>query len=579
MADSIGQLEGRLAMTDFLGSSRFTVPGGNYYARKSASGAVPSLLPADADIGISGELTDVPFVDQFARPIQCFDGLVDERWDLADVWFDLVLVRPLSFALGNILSTQTDTITVYSSYRSQTISLDTVVNNLGLGVNLIGLPSLPALIQPQSGFEVTLEVTTEGQPTLNDTIDFTFDVGLQQITITGHRIVMFPLRPEAPLTETVEFLTDVMEHIDGSEQRVAVRTHPRQAFEFRLALDGVERQFAENLLYDWQSRVFGVPVWTEPAFLTSAASVGQSSVNVDETAVRDFRVGGLAIVFTDRFTFDAQEIASIGPTSITFTSPLTFDHGVGTQVLPLATCYATPLIRGRRALNDDEELNVRFRVIDNNRGDAFADASAFASLNSRPLLDGPNAAERAMTVTLQRRLVQFDNAVGRISVASPWSRHRKSAVKGFVTHDRQELYDVRRLLHFLRGRQIAFYLPTFQNELTPTINLQDSTPTINIANVGFARFAQQRSPSRGILRVVQKDGTTLTRNIVSSGEIDSRNETITVDVVWPSEIAIDDIERIEYVELVRADTDRFEIEHANALGDARLSFPVKTVFE
>lgn len=581
MADFKAKLEPRFNLGEFLGSSRFNAPGVGVDTApmiwRPASETVPSEI-TQHDIG--SDLDHLDFEER-SDPWENNDrtGKRDDRWDLADVWFEQAIVRPFSFAFDNILSTQTDSITVYSSFRFNDIELINVVNNLGEGVNLPDLPALPTTLQPQSGFVVTLEVTTDGSPTLNDTIDFVFDVDTQSVLITGQRIVMFPIQPEAPLVELLEFLTDVYEHLDGSEQRVSNRKNPRQSFEMTLAVDGNDRRFLENLLYDWQSRVFGIPVWTEPSILTAPASSGQSSVNVDDTTLGDFRVGGLCIVLTDRFEFDAMQIQSISPNSLTFTSPLQFDYPKGTTVYPLRTAVAQPLLRGSRALVNDETMEIRFRVLDNDVGDSFADTSAFNTLDGKVLLDGPNASEGRMTESLQRRLVEFDNLTGKFSVTSPWTRARRSSVKGFITHSRKELWEVRKLLHALRGRQTSFYLPTFYDEFELTNLLQQGSQQLNIVNVGFAQFAKARSPSRHILRVILKDGTILKRNITSAGAIDARREQVTVDVAWSNDIQIDEIERIEYVELVRADTDQFKIEHVNANGEAKLFFPVKAVFE
>jgi hypothetical protein len=581
MADSLGQLEDQLSLREFIGTNRFIVLGQSAGALRWQGGRTTTLTMALGEFALGTEATFVNSTDKtFAQPdIKSHDGDVDDRWDEADVWFDQAIVRPLTMDFGNILSTQNDTIMVYSSYRSVDITLNSVVNNLGTGVNLTGIPTLPYTLQPQSGFDVGVEVTMDGSPILNDTIDFVFNVSTSYVLVTGQRIIMFAFRPEVPLSESIDFLTDVIEHVDGSEQRIASRKHPRQVFSFKMAVEENERRYIENLLYDWQSRVFGLPIWTEPAFMIADATAGAYSVQVDDTTLSDFREEGLAIIFTDRYTFDALEIQTLAANVITFTSPLMNSYPAGTQVLPLRTAIAAQRIRGTRGLIDDENLNIEFRVLDNNVGSSFADASAFSSLNSKILLDGPNAVQGRMSETLQRRMIDFDNQTGKRSATSPWTRGRRSSVKGFVTHSRQELWNVRRLIHELQGKQVSFYLPTFYDEFELTTLLQSGSQILNVVNVGFAKFAESRAPSRSILRVIETDGTIHTRNITSAGEIDSQNEQVVVDVAWPNDIQISEVERIEYVELVRADTDKFKIEHHNAIGDAKIFFPVKAVFE
>ncbi len=322
-----------------------------------------------------------------------------------------------------------------------------------------------------------------------------------------------------------------------------------------------------------------MPVWVEPSFLTNAATAGNLTITVDDTTLGDYRVGGLVIVLIDRFTSDSLEIESITSTTITLTSPLNFSYDIGTPVYPLRTCVATGSIRGSRAVVNDADLNILFRVDDNNVGSDFGDTSAFNTLDSKVLLDGPNAVGIRMTEILNRRLVEYDNEIGKLSVTSPWNSYRRSSVKGFITHGRQELWEVRKLLHALSGRQKSFYLPTFFDELVLTVKLQSGSQTMNVENVGFAQFAQAQSPSRSILRVIETDGTIHTRDIESAAEVDAENEQLVVDTSWPNDIEIVDIKRIEYVELVRIDTDRITISHLNAFGEAEITFPVKAVFE
>lgn len=572
MANYLGSIEQKLWLGDFTGSSRFS-PSSQVIREQGATGVVPTLLGGIVS-GVQHTTTKTP-----TPPTKTHIGVVYDKWDDGDVWFDFAIVRALIYEFGNILSTQTDTLVVYSSYRSQSISLDSVVNNLGVGFNLLGLPSIPTVLQPQSGFQVTLEATTDGSPVLNDTIDFVFSVSTTKVLVTGKRIVMFPIRPVVPLIETLEFITDVQEHIDGSEKRISIRTYPRQSYQYKIEVDSEERQFVDNLLYDWQSRVFGLPVWTEPSFLTLNGVLGEFSIAVDNTTLGDYRVGGLVIILTDRNTFDALEVASITPTSIVFTSPLNYDYPINTQVFPLRTVTASGSIRGSVGYVDDESLDITFKVIDNGVGTDFADSSVYNTHNTKILLDDPNASDGRMTISLKRRLIQFDNAVGRHSVTSPWSRGKKTAVKGFVSHNRTQLWAIRRLLHSLRGKQTSFYMPTFFNDLSITSLLSSGSQTMNVVNVGFTRFAKSRTPTRGVLRVLLHDGTILTRNIQSSGEVDSLHEQIIVDVPWPTDIIDSEIARIEYIELVRADTDKFQIVHNTALGDAAIQFPVITVFD
>ena len=79
------------------------------------------------------------------------------------------------------------------------------------------------------------------------------------------------------------------------------------------------------------------------------------------------------------------------------------------------------------------------------------------------------------------------------------------------------------------------------------------------------------------IRITKTDGTTLDRAITNVAEIDADEERISVDGNWPSNIAVADIERIEYLELVRLDSDRIRVAHHEVAGDATIDLPVRSV--
>lgn len=575
MADSAAVVDGLFSLADLSGSNRFVLAGQEAAAlvQRAANGV--QLTEAPTMFGVEATAVDEPEA-VFAET--CYAAYTNERWSLEDVWFDQVIVRPILIALGNILSDTERTINVYSSYRTADVDADSITNNLGAGTTLADVPGLPFTIGPQSGFAIRLQVSSSGQATINDTIDFAFDTPETLfVTVTGSRITVFPFRPESPLRESLGFLTDILEKIDGSEQRIALRKNPRQSFNYRVRLAEDDRRYFDNLMYDWQSRVFGVPIWTEPAFLTSAVVSGATTIPVDSTAYGSFKAGELCILFTDRFTFDALEIQTVNPTSLVLASPLNNGYAANTQVLPVMSAQTAASVRGSRHLNNLLESDVVFRNLNNDKN--LADVSAFNSLNSKVLLDGPNAAERQMSETLERKLTEFDGQTGIFGINSVWTRGKRKSVKGFVTHSRQELWEVRQLLHALKGRQVSFYLPTFYDDIKAATAPQNASQDLVIENVGFVQFAQSRMPLRGILRLIKTDGTVLLRTVLSSTAIDTATEQISVDSAWPSTIPLADIEKIDFVQLVRSDTDDFKIIHADALGNALITFPVKTVFE
>lgn len=498
--------------------------------------------------------------------------------DIGDVWFNIIHVLPRSITLGNILTTITRQLDIYNAYLYEPHDLEAFINNAGAGTSITDLPALPYTIPPQESLLLTLEVTPDGAPTINTTLDFDTDEPyLLQIPIQGTRIVMFPFEPEAPLTERLLFLTDVLEATDGTEQRISLRKAPRQEFVMKLLReDGPERQKIDFLMFDWQSRVFGLPIWTEPSFLTAAVLAGVTTVNVDDTTLADFRVGGLAIVYESEDKFDALEVVSVGPTSIGFNTPLLNDYGAGTRVMPLRTCMTSTPAREKKYAVNLAEFEITMRVLDNDVD--LSSTSGWPTYNSKVLLSDPNAIEQTLDGSIQRQITVFDGATGKLSQSSTWNRARHGSAKTFITRTRAGLWSVRRLLHALRGRQVSFYLPTFTKDISLKTLYLSGGSALTIFNVGYTRYAKQRTPKLDI-RIILKNGTTFTRTITNSAEVDPTTEQLTISSSIAQNIDPNDVLRIEFFEKVRIDNEEITILHQDANGTAKIGFPVKVVLE
>lgn len=501
--------------------------------------------------------------------------------DIGDVWFDIIHILPRSIILGNILTTITRQIDIYNAFLYEPHDLQSFINNAGAGTSITDLPTLPFTIPPQESLLLTLQVTPDGAPTINTTLDFDTDEPyLLQIPIQGTRIVMFPFEPETPLIERLQFLTDVFIHKDGTEQRVSLRKAPRQVFDMKLRReDGVERQRVDFLLFDWQSRVFGLPMWHEPTPLTGDVTAGATSINVQDTTLSDFRVGGLAIIYESETKFDALEVTAVGPTSISFNTPVTQDYSAaaGIRVMPLRTAITSqPAKESKYAVNLCD-FDLTMRVLDNDVD--LSDLTGWPTYNSKILLSDPNAITGTLDGLIERELTVFDGSGGgKFSQVSTWNRARHSSAKTFVSTTRSRLWAIRKLLHALRGRQVSFYLPTFTKDVTLASLYLSGSAALTIANVGYTRYAKQRTPKLD-LRIILNDGTTFTRTVTASSEVDASTEQLTLSSVIAQNIAPEDVARIEFLEKVRIDSDEIVIEHRSANGEANIGFPVRVVLE
>ena len=316
---------------------------------------------------------------------------------ITDDWFDLWIVQPGSLALGNILTTQVRTLELLNNFRSEFRDWEAFVNNAGAGIDATNLPGLPLTFAPLSSFLLNIQVSTAGPPSISGTLDFDIDLdppNILVVPVTGNRITLFQYRPQSPIKETLEFKTDIIELNDGTEQRINVREAPRQNFKFLVRTDDDRTRDSINaVLFDWQARVFGVPVWHESKALDAPLAVNDTTVQVD-TAFADFRAGGLAMIYDNNFRAETLEILTVNPTNLELDVGVTiaFD-AVNTIVIPVRTALTKPQLSNKRFAIGPSDFSVEFTTLDNVD---LADSSAFATYQgkgqtvAKPLIDRLN---------------------------------------------------------------------------------------------------------------------------------------------------------------------------------------------
>jgi hypothetical protein len=490
-------------------------------------------------------------------------------------WFEKMHVVPRAIDFGNILSTIQKTFELYCAYRHQNVSLTSFTNTVDAGTDVIDLPSLPHTIGGQNGIVLTAETKLTSDPNFAGDLIFGFDVGDVPLYIEGVRLVLWYFDPEAPIGETLGFVTDVQRGRGGPEKRPSLRKAPTQRFRCKYRLDGQDRRQARMYLMGWQNKLFGLPIHNEQVQLSAEALIGAFTINTSTNSHSDFRVGGQAVVFTSRDLFDVPVIVSKTASSITFATPMQNDYPVGTRVMPVRQGEIEGIVGGDQHPVNLEDFTVVWDVQDTDVD--LADVSAFSSYDGKVLLDNCNPVMRAVKERFNTRVYILDNKTGNRTRTSLWPNMTRGHVQTFVGRTRQAVWEIRQLLYALRGRQVSFYTLTWSDDLLVTGTLTATSALMDIENIGFSRYAEEQNPMRHI-RLTFTDGSVLLREILSSVIVDADTERLTVDSAWPSTKLPSEISRVEFVELVRLDSDQIQITHERP-DSARSAIPVVSLID
>jgi len=588
--DSVGLSASVLGL--LIGQNRGTAPFGSRWntTDRPAIAVLPDL--------ISGAPTVDTQTDGQASTENEYAGVQSVLAGAGADWYeDLHILPRTALDFGNLITEVTEEYEIYNAYRATDISLTTVdLTAVQPGITTPEMTPVYVVEAQTSAFDssttdnsggsglgtiVKLEVVaaSDGLPSFDS--DITFSGGGEEVslTISGSRIVLMPMIYESPLVETLEWATDMLEGLDGSEQRVALRAHPRQKFKVSYLLDDNDRQRMLALLFDWSDSTFGFPLWHERVTLTASVSPGGTTYQFLGGDEVDFRVGGLAVVISDNETFDVINITAVSATSMTAGDPATNGYAIGTPIMPLRTAVLGRAARSKVFYKELERFDVEFYVTDNDTGAVSGSTTPgwWSTYNSRVLFDDCNFSDGPVPTEYPRRIVRIDNSTGVISQSSPWDRAKRGQRKGFYLKTRAEVYTFRQLMTALAGRQKAFYLPTFQKDLTVAAAITSASSTIDIVAIEYVRHVISRV-GMNLFKITFTDGTSLVREVQSAASVSSSVERLTLDTTWPDDRAVDEVERIEFYEVMRFDSDEITIQHER-IGRARCSIPVVRVFD
>jgi len=494
-------------------------------------------------------------------------------------WFEKCHVFPGRIDLGNVLSVQIRTLELFNAFRRppEPVTWETFVNNAGSGITVTNLPGLPFVIEAFASFIANVQISTSGPPSISGSLDFGFSAPTSatiSVPVTGNRITIFQYRPQAPIRETLAFKTDIIRLFDGTEQRIKLREAPRQSFAFTVRTDDDRSRDKINaVLFDWQARVFGIPMWHEAEPLGAAIAINDLVITVD-TTTSDYRDDSLVMVYDGDFNFEALEVDSFTPTAITVkTGFLNNFSTLSAIVMPLRSAYTKPSLQDNRFAIGPSDFSMVFDVLDNIDLSDIGAVTTFQGTGqtiAKPVLDGLNfMSGNTIQEGIRRRTVELDHQTGPKITFSPWSKGKPLYQFATEAKSQLETWDFRKLMHFLKGSQTAFYIPTGRRDFKPLLDIGDSATGFTIPNIGWTDFVGSITP-RSDLLILRTDGTQSLHLVTGSSVASELVESISITPPITPALPLAEIERMTILPLSRISDDKVTLEHRRP-GETRIS--------
>jgi hypothetical protein len=349
---------------------------------------------------------------------------------------------------------------------------------------------------------------------------------------------LWPFRPVPSSTEALAWETEVLK-TPTSERRISIRA-ARQSISYSYLLRDKENAEAEWLVRAYPLGEWWVPLWFEAspaAAYTSAQTV--LAVNTDA----HYFAGDSLVIWESCDQATVCEIASVASGAVTLTAPIGRNYPKAV-VMPVRTAWMDGGLRQSRIRERGiTDVAVTFQVKDNGP----AGESPWPQYLSLDLVTKCGTVE-ALAAAVAPVFTTVDNGSGPVALEPKdefiASRHTMS------WRLQSNLWQRRKWLHFIRGRDRAFWLADWQKDFTLVNPITAAGTTITVRKI---------APVAADLigrHILIDDGTKTPRqitNAVTSGS----NQVLTIAAVGRDIASA----KISLLRKVRFDSDVLELAH------------------
>lgn len=390
-----------------------------------------------------------------------------------------------------------------------------------------------------------------------------------------------PILPEVPVTEIWSWKTVVNIADKGVEQRSAIRANPRVSMEFDGVIFGsIDRLAVYQMLFDYIKKTFSYPLYMHSTKLTAVTSSGTAKLYFDPAAT-DMRAGE-AIALYDRYLekTDLATILTVDADGATLTANVSADIPAHILVCPVST-FAMRQSVGLEMSTTAGEFSLKIdgatqrSVLRPNQASDLLTLVDGLLVLDKPILSEPGADEK-----MDQDVTWLDNDISSPQPRTLWRVPFINGTRQYVAHRPFGLDYWRAVGNYLKGRQKAFLLPTFFDDIPLAEQPALSATTIKSTNVIF--FGFWRSKVYRYIRIHSNAGVIYRRILEVTANYDAvTQEPVTIDIKLSASIGggagANVIKAISFCYTTRLDSDDIVFEHYEV--DSIVKLKIRTIEE
>jgi len=410
---------------------------------------------------------------------------------------------------------------------------------------------------------ITIGPTAPIQVEASFIFDFIYGQGLFRFEAVIADFVQ--MRPDPPVTEVWDWLTDVIISDDGSEQRVSLRKSPRRSTSYEIGLEndaGRLRQY--NRWFKSLATRLVFPYYQYSARVLQASVIGDSKIYFDP-ATTDVRADSYIVVLNEETETGALvKIASVDVDGITTSDPLQVNVTAGSIIAPAFSSRIGNLT-GYDWFKVHGTLKVEAYALDIREEFSRPGSTAvIETLNGLPILtERPSATHGPSSDRFDVNYEVIDNQTGLLDIKSSWPHPYLLSTRRYALRRAQEPGKMdwwRDFFDQIKGSWGNFYAPSWFNDLPI---LEEPGTGTNQLRVDHGDYAAQYFPYETYkqVQIELADGRILWFRVLTADGSVPGEATLSLSPAFgpnPEDVAI---KVVSFLNLARLETDRVTLLH------------------
>lgn len=488
-------------------------------------------------------------------------------------FYNKLYITPLLINAGTVMGAQSYNVEVWNASLKNSRLLNGTSLEGAEGIFFEGPLSYPHELPPMKAEQYRVNITPSGPEEIDSRIVLNFDTFSVLIKVVGKRLVVFYWEPLRNITEKLEWLTDIIETF-SDEQRIALRLAPRRKITYSYIKEPLAGSAMELFARRQIVKRIGIPIWFEAERVPSIQS-GATTINFD---TENASYTNTVFIWENDNKYEALGIANLREDGIDLEQPVGKNYN-NALVTPLLTGIVQDGLHMKKAAGATY-ASAEFIIIDDkNIADDFEPKEQG---DGYVILTDADFIIEDFNERIYQAIEFIDNGQSIIEIEPNRELIEKTSIANKVTKSKEELWQWRAFLHKMRGRQGAFWIPSYRNEIQLVDKIEAKSVIAKIKPIGLSSYGKFPISTLITANNAAHEYNVYVKILDARPSPNGEYEEITLsraiypDVPWSErDLYPENVVRWNILDLVRLDTDQVTIQHEGK--NAKSSVPIRTV--